>query len=230
MRKLNILEPFLIFALIVAYIWKLRFIYPSIWLVIPALMFISHLLRREGPRSIGFEVQSLWKGLNKLAPLLVLIAILMLSAGLLLHSFRQIGFEGALLALALYLPWGTVQQYALNGYFLNRFEATLSDRRASLVTALLFSAVHAPNPFLMAVTVPLGWCATLVYRRTRNLYVLGISHAIVGVLLFMVVPDSLSNHLRVGPGWFQYRASAPQVTIAGGKNAWPRPAANMLQP
>ena len=72
-----------------------------------------------------------------------------------------------------------------------------------LGAALLFCAAHAPNPFLMAVTLPLGWCATLLYRRTHNLYLLGIAHAVIGLLLFLVVPDSISHHLRVGPGWFR---------------------------
>ena len=38
MRKLAILEPLLMFGLIVAYIWKLRFVHPHCWIAIPALM------------------------------------------------------------------------------------------------------------------------------------------------------------------------------------------------
>jgi membrane protease YdiL (CAAX protease family) len=203
MRKLNILEPLLMFALIVAYIWKLRFMHPTWWVAIPALMFLSHLLRRESPRALGFEVHNVWDGLTRLAPVLMLIALPLLAAGIAFGTIRHIGFAGDLLALALYLPWGLAQQYALNGYFLNRFDAVLSGRAASLLAALLFSAVHAPNPFLMVVTLPLAWCATLIYRSMHNLYVLGIAHAVIGLLLFLAVPDSLSRHLRVGPGWFR---------------------------
>lgn len=203
MRRLAILEPLLMFGLILAYIWKLRFVHPSCWIAIPALMFFSHLLRRESPRVLGFDLHNLRECLNELAPLLTLIALLLLASGVLLHTLREIGYGGALLALAAYLPWGLVQEYALNGYFLNRFDAALSTRAASLLAALLFSAAHAPNPFLVAITFPLGWCATLLYRRKRNLYLLGIAHAAVGLLLFLVVPDSLSRHLRVGPGWFR---------------------------
>lgn len=133
----------------------------------------------------------------------MLLALLLLSAGIVLRTLRQIGLDDAVFALAAYLPWGLAQQYALNGYFLNRFEGAVSTRAASLLAAVLFSGAHAPNPFLMAVTLPLGWCATLLYRRTRNLYLLGITHAVVGLLLFLMVPDSLSRHLRVGPGWFR---------------------------
>ena len=135
--------------------------------------------------------------------MLILIAILLLSAGMVLGTIRRIGLVDVLFALAAYLPWGLAQEYALNGYFLNRFDAALSKRAASFLAALLFCAAHAPNPFLMAITLPLGWRATQLYRRTRNLYLLGMVHALVGLLLFLVVPDSISHHLRVGPGWFR---------------------------
>ena len=203
MRKLAIVEPLLMFALIAVYIWRLRFVCPACWIAIPALMGLSHLLHRESPGALGFSLHNLRTCLNELTPLLILIALLLLSAGVLLGTLRQVGFDGAVMALAAYLPWGLAQQYALNGYFLNRFDAALSRRAASCLAVLLFSAAHVPNPFLMAVTLPLGWCATLLYRRTRNLYVLGIAHAAVGLLLFLVVPDSLSRHLRVGPRWFR---------------------------
>jgi membrane protease YdiL (CAAX protease family) len=197
------MEPFLMFGLIIAYIWKIRAIYPNFWIVIPALMFLSHILHRETPRALGFELRGLANDLRRLAPLVALIAVAMLSAGALFHTFRPIGFGGILLALLPYLPWGLAQQYVLNGYFLNRLDALLAPSAAGVVAALLFSAAHAPNPFLMAVTLPLGWCATLLYRRTRNLYLLGIAHAVIGLLLFLVVPDSVSHHMRVGPSWFR---------------------------
>jgi hypothetical protein len=202
-RKLAILEPLLMFGLIEAYIWKLRFVYPDSWIAIPVLMILSHVLHRESPRALGFQLGfQPHDRRGVVAPALILIALLLLAEGVGLRGIRQTGFAGALLALAAYLPWGLAQQYALNGYLLNRLDAALPDRAASLLTALLFCVAHVPNPFLMAITLPLGWCATLFYRRTRNLYVLGIAHAAIGLLLFLVVPDSLSHHLRVGPGWF----------------------------
>jgi membrane protease YdiL (CAAX protease family) len=203
MRKLALLEPLLLFGLIMAYIWKVRAAHPTSWIAIPAVMIFSHLLRRESPSALGFQLRNLAGALYELGPMLILIAILWLSAGLLLGTIRRIGFVDILFALAAYLPWGLGQEYALNGYFLNRFDGALSKRSASFLAAVLFCAAHAPNPFLMAVTLPLGWCATRLYRRTRNLYLLGMVHAMVGLLLFLVVPDSISRHLRVGPGWFR---------------------------
>jgi membrane protease YdiL (CAAX protease family) len=203
-RKLALIEPLLVFGLIVAYIWKLRFIYPMSWIAIPALMIVSHVLHHESARGLGFQLHNLASALSESGPPLILIVLLLLAGGAALRTIRPIGYEDALLALAAYLPWGLSQQYALNGYFLNRFEAALSPRRASVLTALFFCAVHAPNPFLVAITFPLGWCCTLLYRRTHNLYFLGIAHAAVGLVLLLVVPDSVSRHLRVGPGWFRH--------------------------
>jgi len=43
------------------------------------------------------------------------------------------------------------------------------------------------NYFLMAVTLPLAWCATVVYRRTRNLYVWASRTPSSDLMLFLVV-------------------------------------------
>ena len=55
----------------------------------------------------------------------------------------------------------------------------------------------------MGVTFLFGYCSARIYRRYRNLYFLGMAHATVGFLLFLVVPDSISRHLKVGPAWFK---------------------------
>jgi membrane protease YdiL (CAAX protease family) len=201
MRKL--LEPLLMFALIMLYIWKLRAAHPYGWVVIPPLLILSHVLHHENARELGFTLHGLPGLLMKIAPALLLIAVALLSAGALFHTLRPTSFRGVVFALAPYLPWGLTQQYLLNGYFLNRFDAGLSARSSNLLAILLFGVVHAPNLFLMAVTLPLAACAVVIYRRTRNLYLLGFGHAIIGLLLFLAIPDSISHHLRIGPGYFR---------------------------
>jgi hypothetical protein len=62
-----------------------------------------------------------------------------------------------------------------------------------------------PNWLLMLITAAGGYGAICIYRRYRNLYSLGLAHATIGFLLFMVVPDSLIHHMRVGPGWLAWR-------------------------
>jgi hypothetical protein len=202
-RRLAILEPVSIFVLIMAYIWSLRFACPWLWLAILGLMLVSHALRREDAARLGFRLSNLRACLWEFAPALAFFALLMLSAGFLLQTTRPIGFDQAVLSWAAYLPWGVFQQYILNGYFLTRFDALASRRAAPLIVASLFAGAHTPNWFLMAVTLLLGYCCALVYRRCKNLYFLGLAHGTVGFLLYFVVPDSISHHLNVGPGWFR---------------------------
>lgn len=203
-RKAAILEPILVFAMIMQYIWALRYRHPAMWLLILGLMLLSHAVRRERARTLGFAVEHLRKCWEEYTPALAFLALLMLAAGILLQTTRPIGFDRALLSWAAYLPWGLFQQYILNGYFLNRFGALFSRRAAPMAAAALFSGAHLPNGFLMVVTLVLGYVCTRIYQRYNNLYFLGLAHATVGFFLFLVVPDSISHHLTVGPGWFQH--------------------------
>jgi hypothetical protein len=201
-RILAILEPLIVFGIIMLYIWELRAALPGLWTAILGLMLLSHLLHREGYGRVGFGRCKLQNPMMALGPVLVLAGLLMAACWLL--TIRPIRFGGAVLAFAGYLPWGLLQQYMLNGYFLNRFDAFLPLRAASLAAATLFCIAHTPNWFLMSVTLVGGYCSTLVYRQHRCLYVLGVAHALTGFLIFLVVPDSITHHLRVGPAWFRW--------------------------
>lgn len=205
MRKLGALEAGGIFLLIMGYIWIWRAHHPYLWVGILGCLVLSHAIRRENARDLGFDRTRLSECAHRFAPVLTVLALMMLAGALLLNTTRRIPTEQAFLALFAYLPWGVLQQYMLNGYFLNRFDRAFSPRASAWVTAGLFGAVHTPNWFLMIVCLLGGWCATQVYRRHRNLFFLGIAHATMGFLLFVTVPDSISHHLNVGPGQFHRR-------------------------
>ena len=115
--RLAILEPLSVFAMIMAYIWELRFSNRWLWLAILALVLISHLLHGERPGELGFNGHNLRRLVREFAPALVLLALFLIAAGLLLGTTRRIGFESAFYAWLAYLPWGIFQQYMLNGTF-----------------------------------------------------------------------------------------------------------------
>ncbi len=165
-------------------------------------MLLSHRLRGEHAAMLGFDGRNLRDCLREYAPAITFLTLVMLALGILLQTTRPIRFEQGFQAWAGYLPWGLFQQYILNGYFLNRFDSVLSRRTAPMISAALFSGAHLPNWFLMAVTLLTGYVCARIYRRYNNLYFLGLAHGTVGFLLFLVVPDSISHHLVVGPGWF----------------------------
>ncbi len=202
MRKWAMLEPLTVFLLIMMYIWDLRYSHRGTWLAILALMIVSHMARRERVEALGFRTAGLRDCWREFGPAIGLLTLLMYASGMLLQTNRPIGFDRALLAWVGYLPWGLFQQYILNGYFLNRFSRVVSPKAAPMVAAGLFSGAHLPNLFLMAVTLFAGYCCACIYRRYQNLYFLGAAHGTIGFLLFLVIPDSISHHLTVGPGWF----------------------------
>jgi len=203
-RRRAILEPAGIFLLIMDYIWKVRYIHPVFVLAIVGLIIASHWVHREKAAALGFQSVNFRQCLEDFAPALILLGLLLLGTGQLLETIRPIGFDSAMLAWCGYLPWGLFQQYILNGYFLNRLERVVPQRAAMMVSAALFSGAHLPNWFLMSVTLLLGYCSAYIYNRYRNLYFLGGAHGTLGFLLYLVVPDSISHHLVVGPHWFAH--------------------------
>jgi membrane protease YdiL (CAAX protease family) len=130
------------------------------------------------------------------------VSLFLLSLGILFQTMRGIDFNQGWLGFCSYCLWGLFQQYVLNSYFVNRLSPVTN--HAALAAAALFSSAHAPNWFLMPVTLLGGYCCAKVYLRYRNLYFLGLAHGAVGFLLYLVVPDSVSHHLCVGPSWFAH--------------------------
>lgn len=195
-------QPAAIFALIMAYIWVIRYTHPWFCVAIVAAMAVSHVVRRETPSWLGFRSSNFRECARELAPAVAWLGLSLLAIGFLCGCIRRVSWGNGAAALTAYLPWGIVQQYVLNGYFLNRLQRAASARAAPVLAAVLFSMAHLPNWFLMVVTLAGGLCCTHLYPRWRNLYALGLAHGVLGFLIYLVVPDSVSHHLRVGWGWF----------------------------
>jgi hypothetical protein len=79
----------------------------------------------------------------------------------------------------------------------------------------------------MGVTLVGGTVAAFAYQRHRNLFFLAFAHALIGTMLWLVVPDTVSHHLRVGPGMRRNHAHAAQRPPAGrapvSAHGWQRP-------
>lgn len=191
------------FALIMLYIWRLRVTAPRAWIFILGFFVLSHILRGERAASLGFRQANFRTCAETLAPALLLLSLALLAGGVLLETIRPISLEYGFVCLLAYCPWGIFQQYLLNGYIANRLQAVSSARHVPLMAAILFAGAHLPNWFLMAVTFATGYVSTRIFMRYRNLYFLGLAHAVIGTLLFVVIPDSISHHLTVGPGFFR---------------------------
>ncbi len=205
-KQLPIVEPLAVFALIMAYIWRFRPVHPWSWVLVPAILLLSHFLRGDRLASIGCRTQGFTACLRGVGPAVALFVAIVFASAMAWGTIRPMTASGVALSLGLYLPWALAQQYLLNGYLLNRLDAALSPAKAALLAAALFSLAHLPNWFMMITTLVLGYCANVVYRRHKNLYFLGLAHAILGFTIFVTTPDWLIHHLRVGPGWFRQEA------------------------
>lgn len=102
----------------------------------------------------------------------------------------------------LYAAWALVQQFLLQIFFYKRLEVALDNSRfAVLGAALLFSAAHIPNPWLVPATLLGGLVFCELFRRYRNLYPLGAAHALLGLAIAEALSVVLLRHMRVGIGY-----------------------------
>lgn len=197
-------EPAVVFALVAVYSWLLRGRGPAVALIV-LLVLASHWWRRESPAALGFRRENFWRCTRACLPVVLLAGALVLHDAPAGGAPRGVTLGGSLLVLAGYTAWGVVQQWALNGYFLNRFAEALAGvpggrQLAALLAALCFSAAHLPNVYLVGPTFVLGFLSTLAYLRYRNLLSLGLAHGVLGALLVLFVARSLPQGLRTGAG------------------------------
>jgi membrane protease YdiL (CAAX protease family) len=103
-----------------------------------------------------------------------------------------------------YALWALIQEFILQSFFFNRFEELYGSAPAVWIASALFAAVHLPSPVLTTATLigALFFCE--VFRRYRSLYPIAIVHAMLGLAIAVIVPDSLLHHMRVGIGYLQH--------------------------
>lgn len=201
-RWLSGAEVAAVFAGIMLYIWWLQPRAKGSWLALLVLAAASHAARGERPAALGFRARNFAACARVVAPALLAVAALLLAVGVAAGTVRALPPPRAIGFVLYYCTWGLVQQYALNGYFMNRIAAAAPEPDSPavpLVAAALFSAAHAPNIFLMTVTLVAGYACARVYLAYRNLYVLGIAHGLVGSVLYYVTPLAISHRFYVGP-------------------------------
>jgi hypothetical protein len=93
----------------------------------------------------------------------------------------------------------------LQDFFLRRMLRLVSRKGAAVVVAAgIFSLAHLPNPILTVVTFLWGLAACTIFLRYRNLYPLGLAHAVLGITLAIAIPGPMIRNMRVGLGYLAY--------------------------
>jgi membrane protease YdiL (CAAX protease family) len=176
-----------------------QLIFGPIALLAPLVMV---LLRRPGLNDLGLGlrglVNSLWIFPAALA--LSILGIVLARGTGTFHALYQADFTHC----GGYVMWTMYQQFLMQDYFMPRLTRMMNSNTAITVAAVLFSAAHLPNLALAAATLVWGVVSCLLFRRYRNLYVLGLTQGLLGLCFAVCLPDSLLHHMRVGLGYWHY--------------------------
>jgi len=105
-----------------------------------------------------------------------------------------------------YAIWSYEQQFLLLDFFLTRSMRMFSKPiHAACAVAAVFALAHLPNPVLVPMTALWGFAACLIFLKYRNLWPMGLAHAIFGICVAVAVPAHLTHNMRVGLGYWRFR-------------------------
>ncbi|MEK7834035.1 MAG: CPBP family intramembrane glutamic endopeptidase, partial [Acidobacteriota bacterium] len=164
---------------------------------------------------IGLSLQNFWQALNLVAlPTLVACSVIAV-VGFLTNSFHLTShFWTNLLVLPV---WAVIQQYVLQAFIYRRVRWIFISESASpeqkrwrirwaiLATAAIFSLTHLPNLMLMVLTLLGALLWSWVYERAPNLFALGLSHAVISLMLMTSLPSWFLPSMSVGYKHFLYQ-------------------------
>jgi membrane protease YdiL (CAAX protease family) len=204
----DVIELALGYGLILFVIWMPEHLQRVLSPVVLVVTLGIVLARRPSRDELGLGrrgfLPSLW-----ILPAAAVLAVLSVLLAKRLGTFHPL-FKGDIQHVAGYILWTLYQQILLNDYFLPRLTRLLRSEIAAVpATAVLFAGAHLPSPWLTVATLVWGTISCFLFRRYRNLYVLGLAQGLLGLTFAVCVPDALHHHLRVGLGYLHYHGTAP---------------------
>ena len=207
-RRRDLLELAIGYGLILLVLWTPRSLQRPLYILALAWILLVTVLSFDGWTSIGLRPSrpnhSLWP-----IGMALLLASVSIAFALRLHTLHlPHGSAHFIKAFWGYAIWSFVQQFLLQCFVLLRLLRILPSKRSAVATAGgLFALAHLPNPLLTVFTLIWGLAACMIFLRYRNLYTLGLMHAIFGISLAITVPGPVSRNMRVGLGYLRYPAT-----------------------
>jgi membrane protease YdiL (CAAX protease family) len=191
-----------IVASVLAYVWLIEPNVARSAVLVPAAVIVVltawHDLRH---RAWGFSWRALAPGMWRALAVTFVAVLLIVAAGAAigtLHDRRD--FLGSLAPLVV---WGGAQQWVLQTVVLREAQRASSRDKGVVIAAVLFAAVHLPNPLLAPVTgaAALIWCR--LYDRYPNIIPLALSHGLGTLALRYAFDDAILGRLRIGAAYLR---------------------------
>jgi membrane protease YdiL (CAAX protease family) len=149
-------------------------------------------------RSLGLDLQGLLRESWMIGAAIIIAGAILVTAYFSGSLHRLWGLRHPGYAIAGYAMWAFVQEFMLQCFCLRMLRILVSRVSALLLSGVVFAVAHLPNPSLTLVTFFAGVAFTAIYARKRNLYVVALIHAVLGLTLAVSAPDAWFHGLRVG--------------------------------
>lgn len=191
-----------IVAAVLLQVWFLEERFPREIVFLAAGLIIALTIRHDWQhREWGFAWRAVVPGLIRALAVTLVLCVIIVAIGAAigtLHDRRD--FLGSLAPL---IVWGGAQQWVLQTVVLREAQRATSRNAGIVLAALLFGAVHLPNPFLAPVTAAgaLFWCR--LYDRYPNIIPLALSHALGTLAVLYAFDDGITGRLRIGVGYLR---------------------------
>ena len=170
-----------------------------------ALIMASQIERRETLKELGLRFDNFLQAGARLLPATLVLTLVLIGFGYFARSlnFWRWGGDSLPTKLLFGFGWALVQQYALQSFLNRRLMIVLGRGWPSvLVVALLFAALHLPNPWLTVATFAAGVVWSAIFQRAPNLLAIALSHVLLTWALISTVPPAYLAHLRFGAKYF----------------------------
>ena len=195
-------NSFLIVAAVLLQAWVFADRWPREMVLLTGGVVIALTVRHDlQHKEWGFAPRALAGGLIRALVVTLVLGLAILGVGAMLgtlHDRRD--FLGNLWPLIL---WGGAQQWVLQTVVLREAQRATSRQAGIVVAAVLFGAIHLPNPFLAPVTALAGlfWCR--LYDRYPNVIPLALSHALGTLAVVYAFNEQITGRLRIGAAYLR---------------------------
>jgi len=203
----DLLELSVGYLLILAVLWTPRPWQRYLYCVAVLWVLAASIVSFDGWQAMGLRTANFLRSFWVVAAAVALAAVAV-GVAYRLHTLHP--YPGAMAFVRTYWGyalWAMAQQFLLQDFFLLRLLRLLPGRNwAAIAAAGMFALAHLPNPILTGVTVVWGTAACFLFLRYRNVYTLGLAHAVFGICIAISFPGPVIRNMRVGLGYLTYKS------------------------